>query len=58
MTESVHRGSDFDDFLKEEGILAEVEILALKRLEEAGASRSFEAASLSLEQATREARSR
>lgn len=27
-----HRGSDFSDFLEEEGILADVETLALKRL--------------------------
>ncbi len=27
-----HRGSDFSEFLEEEGILAEVETLALKRL--------------------------
>lgn len=29
---NVHRGGDFNDFLAEEGILAEVEILALKRV--------------------------
>ena len=29
---NVHRGSDFGDFLAEEGISAEVEILALKRV--------------------------
>lgn len=27
-----HHGSDFDDFLKEEGILEEVEAVALKRV--------------------------
>jgi hypothetical protein len=29
---SKNRGSDFDDFLREEGILEEVEALATKRL--------------------------
>lgn len=29
---NAHRGSDFTDFLAEEGLLAEVEILALKRV--------------------------
>lgn len=29
---NIHRGSDFGDFLAEEGILPEVEILALKRM--------------------------
>jgi antitoxin HicB len=29
--QNVHRGSDFRDFLAEEGLLAEVEILAFKR---------------------------
>jgi antitoxin HicB len=29
---NAHRGSDFSDFLAEEGILPEVEILALKRV--------------------------
>lgn len=29
--ENAHRGSDFRDFLAEEGLLPEVEILALKR---------------------------
>jgi antitoxin HicB len=27
-----HIGSDFDDFLREEGVLAEVEVAALKRV--------------------------
>ncbi len=31
MKKNKHRGSDFRDFLKEEGILAETEALALKR---------------------------
>lgn len=29
---NAHRGSDFSDFLAEEGLLAEVEVLALKRV--------------------------
>ena len=29
---NIHRGSDFNDFLSEEGILPEVEALALKRV--------------------------
>jgi antitoxin HicB len=32
MIESAHVGSSFDDFLEEEGILAEVSTLALKRI--------------------------
>ncbi len=31
MTKNKHRGSNFDDFLKEEGILEEVELKAAKR---------------------------
>ena len=31
-TKNPHRGSDFSEFLAEEGILADVEILALKRV--------------------------
>ena len=31
MSKRKHRGSDFRDFLKEEGILDEVEVIALKR---------------------------
>ena len=31
-SENAHRGSNFHEFLAEEGILAEVEILALKRV--------------------------
>src|SRR5882672_6566925 len=31
MNKRLHRGSDFQDFLKDEGILEEVEVLALKR---------------------------
>lgn len=30
--QNAHRGSDFSDFLAEEGLLAEVEVLALKRV--------------------------
>lgn len=41
MAETARRGSDFDGFRKEEGVLAEVEILALKRLGEAGEARIF-----------------
>ena len=29
---NAHRGNDFSDFLAEEGLLAEVEVLALKRV--------------------------
>jgi len=29
---NIHRGSDFDDFLREEGILEECEAVAIKRL--------------------------
>lgn len=31
-SQNAHRGSDFRDFLAEEGILPEVEVLALRRL--------------------------
>lgn len=31
-TKNTHIGSDFDEFLKEEGILTEVEIAAVKRV--------------------------
>jgi len=29
---NIHRGSDFDDFLKEEGVLEECQSVAIKRL--------------------------
>jgi antitoxin HicB len=32
MTKNIHIGSDFDDFLKKEGILEEVEAAAIKRV--------------------------
>jgi hypothetical protein len=40
-SQNAHRGSDFRDFLAREGMLPEVEVLALKRMVSFNSSRSL-----------------
>lgn len=48
MKKNAHIGSDFDDFLESEGLLAETEMVAVKRVLAFELQQKMEAESLSL----------